>query len=194
MTEWNVAKATSTQREAAIATLVLAFSSDPAARWLYPEPDQYLCHFPDFVRAFAGRAFDHDTAYCVDNVSGAALWMPPGAHPDEDATLALLQQTVAAKDQTVVLRVFEQMNYYHPKEPHWYLPMIGVDPSHHNRGLGSALLTHILQRCDKAKRLAYLESSNPKNIPLYQRHGFRLLATIQAGDSAPLFPMVRQPH
>jgi len=35
---------------------------------------------------------------------------------------------------------------------------------------------------------AYLESSNPANIPLYQGHGFDILDTIQVGSSPPIFP------
>ena len=58
---------------------------------------------------------------------------------------------------------------------------MGVDPSQQGKGFGSALLHHALIQCDCDSKLAYLESSNPKNIPLYQRHGFELLGTIQAG-------------
>eukprot|EP01041_Mallomonas_annulata_P030478 gene30478-52615_t len=63
------------------------------------------------------------------------------------------------------------MGQFHPEEPHWYLSMIGVDPSHHGQGLGSALLKAGLQRCDADGLPAYLESSNPKNVPLYERFG-----------------------
>ena len=83
------------------------------------------------------------------------------------------------------------MAKYHPSEPHWYLPLIGVDPAHQGQGHGDALLTHALQQCDRAHVPAYLESTNPRNIPLYQRHGFEILGTIQAGGSPPLAPMLR---
>jgi hypothetical protein len=58
----------------AIAVVVLAFSADPAARWTWPEPQQYLRHFPRFVQAFGGNAFTHGSAYYVDGYAGAALW------------------------------------------------------------------------------------------------------------------------
>ena len=41
---------------------------------------------------------------------------------------------------------------------------------------------------------AYLESSNPANVPLYQRHGFEVLGEIQVGSSPPVFPMYRPPR
>jgi hypothetical protein len=38
---------------------------------------------------------------------------------------------------------------------------------------------------------AYLESSNPAKVPLYERHGSVILGTIQVGSSPPIFPMLR---
>jgi len=87
--------------------------------------------------------------------------------------------------------VFEAMTSYHPQEPHWYLPLIGVDPARHRKGYGAALLQDTLRRCDQDYVAAYLESTNPANITLYQRHGFELRGTIQVGSAPPLFPMLR---
>jgi GNAT superfamily N-acetyltransferase len=72
--------------------------------------------------------------------------------------------------------------------------MIGVEPAQQGEGYGSALLKHALERCDSDDKLAYLESSSPKNLPLYKRHEFELLGTIQAGSSPMLFPMLRRPR
>jgi ribosomal protein S18 acetylase RimI-like enzyme len=180
--------------ERAVAVLVLAFSADVATRWAFPEPSQYLAHFPAFVRAFGGRAFEHGTAYCAEDYGGAALWLPPGVQPDEDALGALFQRGVAEQTRGDLFAVLEQMASYHPTEPHWYLPLIGVDPTRQGKGCGSALLKHALARCDRDGRLAYLESSNPANIPLYERHGFEVAGTIQAGSSPPFWPMLRQPR
>jgi ribosomal protein S18 acetylase RimI-like enzyme len=190
----TVKTTTAPDEDPAIAAVVLAFSADPAARWAYPDPQQYLRHFPSFVRAFGGKAFAHGSAYYVDGYAGAALWLPPGVHPDEDALSALLQRTVSEKVQQDVFGVFEQMGRYHPSERHWYLPLIGVDPPQQGRGYGSALMGHALSPCDRDHMPAYLESSNPKNIPLYERHGFELLGTIQVGTSPPIFPMLRKPR
>jgi ribosomal protein S18 acetylase RimI-like enzyme len=179
------------EAERAVAVIVLAFSTDPTARWSYPDPQQYLTHFPAIVRAFGGKAFARGTGYQVSGFAGAALWLPPGSHPDDEALGAIFQRSVAAERQAEVFAVFEQMARYHPGEPHWYLPLIGVDPAYQRKGFGSALLQHALRQCDRDHALAYLESTNPANIPLYERHGFEVLATIQVGSSPPIFPMLR---
>ena len=55
-------------------------------------------------------------------------------------------------------------------------------------------MTHALQQCDRDRLLAYLESTNPRNITLYERHGFKALGQIQVGSSPPMVPMLRKPR
>ena len=185
--------ATASDEAYLIDVVVRAFAADPAARWSWPDSQQYFTHFPSFVRAVAGKAFTHRSAYYVDGYAAAALWLPPNVHPDEDKLTSLAQRSVAEKIQKDFLSVFEQMGHYHPSEPHWFLPFMGVDPSQQGKGFGSALLQHTLIQCDRETKLAYLESSNPRNIPLYKRHGFELLGTIQIGTSPSIAPMLRRP-
>src|SRR5215204_6219335 len=171
--------ATASDEASIIEVLVRANWEDPAARWVWPDPQQFLTHFPSFVRAFGGKAFAHGSAYYVDGYAGAALWLPPEVHPDEAELVSWIQRTVSVWVQDELLAVFEQMGNAHPKEPHWYLPLIGVEAIHQGYRYGSALMEHALVPCDRDQTLAYLESSNPRNISLYQRHGFEILGTIQ---------------
>ena len=187
-----VRTATASDEAGAINVLALAFSTDPVARWVWPDAHTYLTNFAAFARAFGGAAFTHGSAHVLDDFAGAALWLPPGAHPDEETMVGLIQATVPEADQPEMFAVLEQMGGYHPTEPHWYLPMIGVDPAHQNKGLGGALLRHALERCDRDHLPAYLESSNPRNVPLYQRHGFEVIGEVQAGNSATIAAMLRK--
>ena len=154
---------------------------------------QYHMHFPSFVRVLGGKAFSHESAYYVNGYAGAALWLPPDVHPDEDKLISIFQRSVSKQRQNNVFTVFDQMGRFHPTEPHWYLPLIGVDPSQQGKGFGSILMQHALVQCDRDNRPAYLESSNPRNIPLYERYGFELLGAIQIGTSPHIFPMLRRP-
>jgi ribosomal protein S18 acetylase RimI-like enzyme len=174
--------------------ITLAFGTDPIARWVYPNSQQYLEYFPNFIRLFGGRAFETETAYYTKNFSAAALWLAPGTSPDEAALAALVQNTVSRDLQDEVFALLEQMGELHPAEPHWYLPLIGVDPTQQNKGFGSMLMQHALAVCDREELPAYLESSNLRNVTLYQRHGFELAGTIQVGSSPPMFPMRRAPR
>jgi ribosomal protein S18 acetylase RimI-like enzyme len=176
-----------------IDVLKIAFVADPATRWVWPDPQKYLSHFSSFAKAFGGKAFAYESAHYVGNYSGAALWLPPNVYPDVDLLTALLQSSGSDESKKDGPEIFEKMSRYHPHEPHWYLPLLGVDPLHHGKGLGSALMQHVIGTCNRDNKFAYLESSNPKNIQFYERHGFELLGTIQVNTSPPIFPMLRKP-
>lgn len=194
MLEPMIKVATGSDEAPIINVQVLAFSADPVVRWMWQDPQQYLQHFPAFVSAFGGHAFKHDSAYYVEGYGGAALWLPPDVFPDEKALIAIIQSTVSESIQGDVFAIFEAMGSYHPRTPHWYLPLIGVDPLYQGSGYGSALMAHALILCDRHKIRAYLESTNPKNIGLYERYGFNVLGTIQKGTSPPIYPMLREPR
>ena len=67
-----------TEEARAYQTLVSAFTDDPVERWLYPELPEYLTHFPKFLAAFGGRAFDAQTVWRLSEFSAVAPWLPPG--------------------------------------------------------------------------------------------------------------------
>ena len=178
----------------AIATITMAFSNDPVGRWFLPDPHRYLTYWPPLVKAFGGAAFAAGTADSVDDCAGVALWLPPGVGPDEEAMGALASEVVPAADQEEVFAFMGQQDEFHPTEPHWYLPLIGVDVSRQGRGYGSMLLRHAAERCDRDGLLAHLEATSPRNKALYERHGFEAVGVIQAGQSPPMWPMQRKPR
>jgi ribosomal protein S18 acetylase RimI-like enzyme len=180
--------------DSAVEIIVLAFATDPMARWTWPHTHQYLAAMPRMAHAFGGNAFSNGSAFCTDDYAGTALWLPPGVRPDEEELGAVAESTVAPSLAPEFSAIFEQMAKYHPTEPHWYLPLIGVDPAHQGEGYGDALMAYALAECDRDHAPAYLESSNPRNIPFYRRHGFEPLGEIQTGSSPTLVPMLRRPH
>ena len=55
-----------------------------------------------------------------------------------------------------------------------------------------APMTPAIERGDDDSPIACLESTNPRNLSLYERHGFEIVGQIQAGPSPTLYPMVRE--
>jgi ribosomal protein S18 acetylase RimI-like enzyme len=192
MAEHAVQAATTEREQAVVDVLTLAFAQDPMARWALPDAHLYLKAWPHVVRAFGGRALLNGSADVLEDGGGAALWLPPGVEPDGERLVGLIQEHAPAPRLPALMAIFEQMGNFHPKEPHWYLPVIGVDPSRQGMGLGSILMRHAVARSDRAGVPAYLESSNPRNISLYERHGFVWLGIIQSGGSPEVVPMLRR--
>lgn len=175
-----------------INVIVLAFSADPVMRWMYPDSKQFVETFPNFVRLFGGKAFETGSAYYVEGFGAASLWLPPNISPNNGALISLFEHTIHCDILDELLYIFEETENFHPKEPHWYLPLIGTDPAKQGKGYGSMLLEYALALCDRENKQAYLESSNPKNIPLYERFGFEVVGEIQVGSSPSVFPMRRR--
>jgi ribosomal protein S18 acetylase RimI-like enzyme len=178
----------------AYATIALAFGTDPATRWTWPRADDFLRNMPQAARAFSSKGFALGTAYEIGGFAGVALWLPPGVPADEQALASLMDRTAHADIKQDLAKVFERMSKFHPHEPHWYLPVIGVDPARQGQRLGDQLMAHALARCDADGMPAYLESSNPRNIPFYERQGFEALGKIQVGSSPTIVPMLRKPR
>ena len=182
-----------TARQHGVATLRLAFSSDPVVRWAWPDSERYLSYWPPFVDAFGGKAFEEGTAYGLEDHVAVALWLAPGVEPDGEALMSLFQESMDDQRFEDIGGVFEQFDEHHPTYDHWYLPLMGVEPASQGRRLGSTLLQHTLDKCDRDGLPAYLEATSPRSRNLYARHGFDDVATIQAGSSPPLWAMLREP-
>jgi ribosomal protein S18 acetylase RimI-like enzyme len=143
------------------------------------------------VGAFGRSALERGSAHEVSNFAGAAIWLPPGIDADKAVLGHVIESTVDAERVPRVFEALGQLGRYHPTESHWYLPFIGVDAPRQRRGLGSRLLSHALEQVDREHSRAYLETANPANIPLYQRHGFELVGRIEVPSAPVLYPMVR---
>ncbi|MGM4954345.1 GNAT family N-acetyltransferase [Bradyrhizobium barranii] len=193
-TEPGVTSANASIRAKTVWTIVLGFAADPLMRWSWPDPGQYLGSMTQFIKACGGRAFEHGTAYVTEESRAAALWLPPGVQQDEDALDAIMALSLRPEISEHMAHLRQGMAEHHPSEPHWYLPLIAVDPNWVGQGLGTLLMKYALQRCDEQGIAAYLESSNPENIPFYQRHGFKPIGEIQHGCSPPLTPMLRKAY
>lgn len=178
----------------AVAAIVAAFLTDPPARFAWPSPHDYLLAMPLATREFAGSSFKHGTAYVSADLCGAALWLPPGVEPNGEALEKVFRDSAKREHLDDLLATFEKMDQFHPREAHWYLPQIGVEPNAQGKGLGAELMRHALAHCDQERALAYLEASKPQNIPFYQRHGFEVIGEIQIGAAPLVTPMLRRPR
>jgi ribosomal protein S18 acetylase RimI-like enzyme len=198
-----VRPATRADIDALSAALGRAFFDDPVMRWMLPDS---ALRRRKLHRLFAAMTRYHhlsrggvEVAPDGDGIGGAALWDPPGqwktSRIDELRAMPTLLLTFGASLRRG-LEVEELMKEAHPEEPHWYLAVIGSDPTVRGKGFGQALMRSRLDRCDAEHAPAYLESSNPDNVPYYERFGFEVTGEIELpsrdGNPGPsLVPMWR---
>jgi GNAT superfamily N-acetyltransferase len=180
--------------DSAISVITLAFSATRSRAGPIPTPTSTTLYFPPFIRAFAGGAFEVGTAFLAGGFAGAALWLPPGVHPDEDAMNAIMQASIP-EDRADLLGEFVAQQARDPPGLPSLVPTADrFDPVQQGRGVGSRLLQRSLAECDREGYPAYLESTSESSRKLYERHGFETVAEIRVEGSPPMWPMLRQPR
>ena len=187
----TIARIPGDQRSNVYTTLVSAFRRDPVERWMYPSTTAYEEHFPAFIQAFGGVAFNAGTVWGLADFAAVALWLPPGVEPAGDVIVDVLTDSVASSQLDDVFAVLDQMDDAHPTYPHWYLPWLGVRQDSQGTGLGSELLSACLETVDADHLPAYLETPNPRTVAFYQRHGFELVGEARTEACPPISFMLR---
>ncbi len=185
-----------TERDEPAAATVLAdaFYDDPFVGWMYPNAKRRHGRHRRMVARML--RLTRPRARPLWNGGAIALWMPPGEQP-----LTARDQLRMVPDllgwglrAPRVMAVLDLMDREHPKEPHWYLFMVGSDPARRGQGHGQAVIQPVLDECDRDGIPAYLESSNPANIPYYARFGFEVIGELRRAGSPPQTQMWRDPR
>lgn len=165
-----------------------AFTHDPVLSWLCGQPKIYGALFRSEAEALYKK---HGHVYINRDETGAAMWLPAGVPPKPPPHWRLLSVTwllATTSGISSLKRALELQKVFarnHPHESHFYLHAVGADSENQGRGIGSALIKAGLTACDKHGLPAYLESSNERNNPLYERHGFNIIGEARLPDSGP---------
>jgi GNAT superfamily N-acetyltransferase len=183
------------------AVLGRAFYDDPPFVWMMPDDRTRergnRGMFATILRSHAMRYGGVEVACDGDVITGGAIWLPPDHWlPTTGEQLRSLPGFIRALGSRVsaASSLDSALVKHHPRERHWYLYVIGVDPARQGQGVAGALLRSRLTRCDSDGVPAYLESSKPGNVPLYEHFGFQVTGTLDLPDGAPpLAPMWRSP-
>lgn len=170
--------------------MAAAFHDDPVASWLFQDDSQRTRQLEQGFALFIRRLYlPGDECYTTEHVAGGALWLPPGkwqAPPVAQLRVLAGLARICGKGLPRFLRYSRLMESKHPREDHYYLPFMGVEPGHQGMGIGSALLRAVLERCDSAAVPAYLEASSPRNRDLYTRHGFEVFEEVELATGGPV--------
>jgi GNAT superfamily N-acetyltransferase len=185
--------ATEADAPALCGALARSFHDDPVAAWSLPSERRRPAQLGRFYRERLRTLLAEELVFCDDDRRGAALWAPPDRWHIEAPELARMR--IVTRRTPIFLVGAARIDKAHPKEPHYYLNILGVAPEAQGGGLGSALLAPMLERCDREGVPAYLESSKERNVPFYERHGFRVTGQISMPLSGPrLWLMWRDPR
>lgn len=158
--------------------LAHAFYEDPVFNWLVPDDSERLGMSQRGFELYLRKVYmPHEECYTTEDAVGGALWLPPHKwHLGPLAQVRLLPGMLGAMGRRLpqLLRAISTLESNHPKKTHYYLPFVGVEPDLQGKGIGTALMRPILDRCDHDGTPAYLEATAPRNRACYERQGFKV--------------------
>jgi ribosomal protein S18 acetylase RimI-like enzyme len=174
--------------------LAEAFEDDPVLRWVNAGGGFVPSFFQMILPAFVAKGL----TYVDQQQLGAASWVGPHDHVKWPFTLGnavRLARLCGVRGLYRLARCGSVSERHHPREPHYYLFAIGARPRCQGQGVGSALIGHMLRRCDQEQMPAYLENSREANLDFYCGHGFEVQREIRfARQAPPVWLMWREPR
>jgi GNAT superfamily N-acetyltransferase len=190
--------ATLTELDHLSQVLADAFTDDPIFSWLLPdESKRPLQLFRFFGLELGRRSFPAGDVWTGDRADGASLELPSDRwqlSPRDQAILAPSLMRIFRRRLPQATALRGAIEKLHPVEGHYYIPYVGVSPSAQGQGLGSALVTRTVMRCDREGFPAYLEATSERSAELFSRLGFQHLRSFNIGNSPPIWPMRRAPQ
>jgi len=180
-------------------SLASAFLDDPVMLWMFDDPETRGQKLERWMRFVLDMGLTRGHLYTAGGNRAAAVWSPPNVTLFDDLwgpRMAQLMGKQLGERAGEVMRSLVRVFATQPvDESHFYLFTLGTHAEHQSRGLGARVLEPVLARCDAQAIPAHLESSNPRNLPFYERHGFEVVAEIPIAEGGPVIhPMHREPR
>lgn len=177
-------------------TLARAFSDDPLICFFLPNEGERPQKMPRLFWLLFKLGLPHGACDVTTGCESVALWRPPNKWhiPFHQYITHGVQfhSVFGTKNGLRVMFAMDHIESRHPKEPHFYLQVIGTDPAKQGEGFGGVVMRRQLAVADARGLPAYLESSKETNIPIYQSFGFELTGEIKLPDGPTLYPMWRK--
>ncbi|HUF08394.1 MAG TPA: GNAT family N-acetyltransferase [Rhodothermales bacterium] len=181
-----------TDLERAGMALAQAFETDPMFQWMFTDAATRARFARQFARVPLRYGLRYGRATESNDAQAVSIWIPPERPL---SMMGLIRCGMLAMPFHIGLgpysrflganAVMARFHNEHASEPHWYLFVIGVCPELQGRGLGTALITEGLQRADQDGCACYLETSSERNVPYYERFGFRVVGEAPLGKNGP---------
>jgi GNAT superfamily N-acetyltransferase len=171
-------RASQADTERVLAIIAAAFTADPLWSHALALPDGSTSHHAQFWRPFVAGTLPLGWTWLTGGAEATAIWVPPGAvemTPEQEQQLLDLAAARLGPRADAYAELLHRFETARPQEPHYYLSLLGTDPSHRGKGLGMRLLAHTLELVDAEHLPAYLESTNPANNRRYAGVGFEPL-------------------
>ena len=176
--------------------LSLAFYTDPVYEWFFPRAGSRIERLRRLFAVFLEDLIPLGTVLATEGLEGASLWVPPGKTISHWQSVKQNLQVLGILGGGVPRGIWWWLSVEskQPRYPHWELFLIGVVPEKQGRGIGTALLRRMLDKCDDERLPIYLDTGNKANVAFYQRYGFEVKRKVSLPKGPIVFQMIRRPR
>lgn len=167
--------------DVAAETLTAAFKDYPWTRHVIP-PQEYELRLHRLQHLYLTHAKQYGIVVVTDAIEGVLALLPPD--PPAPAPEVLEQILTLHGDR------IDRLTQTEGTPGAWRLETLGVHPESQGRGLATALLLFGLSTAAAhgAQRIE-LETSDPRNVRLYERHGFTVTSSTERPGAPPVWHM-----
>ena len=198
----TVRRATIEDLQCLSTTLALAFADYPWTSWTVAADEHHHRLTGLFAMNIREFGLKLGEVWVTEDYAAVAVWMPPDEAGDEakgsgdgpTASLRVEREALIGDRLPQAEEAGTLVEAHRPTAPHWYLVSMGTRPDRQGRGLGSVVLAPVLERCDAERVPAYTETSAPRNVGFYHRHGFEVYAELDVPDGPHVWLMWREPR
>jgi len=182
----EISQATPDRLPVLASVLGRAFVVEPMMRWPLGEGADYEVELVHAFELFTEDPIRLGMVWEAGAATGALIWIPAGQMDAVGDGNRAMRSVYEREDGARRFDLFWDWGASkHPDEPLALFDSIAVEPAAQGRGIGSALIRFGLDRARTAGHGAWIETGNPRNVQLYERHGFRVVDDADAPDGGP---------
>jgi ribosomal protein S18 acetylase RimI-like enzyme len=194
---------TASQIKPAAQALSRAFHDDPYYTYIIPDVGRRANIMTWLFERILRYGMLYGSVYTTPSVEASAIWLGPqnpiinwiGAIRTGLFQLALKMKRAEYRRIQLLDKAGDRLHKLVLPGPHWYLLILGVDPTHQGQGMGGALLQPVLEAADRDHLACFLDTNNEKNLLFYERHGFKVVGQEQPDPLGPyVWVMLREPR
>jgi ribosomal protein S18 acetylase RimI-like enzyme len=179
-----------------------AFLNDPLWKYLVPDETRGARTVSLSMGILVRYSLLYSKIYTTPTLDGVACWLPPGETTPSFSRLIRIGVRSAPlhlgwngfRRYMAVESYSGKIHKNNAPGKHWYLWGLGVKPSKQGQGIGGMLIQPVLAQADTAHLPCYLETMNEKNVPFYEKYGFKVMSDgVVPGQKLRVWAMLQEP-
>ncbi len=183
---------TKNQIKQASSIISKAFFNDPLMVFLFPKTKERSFKLSSMMELLIRLGMKYGIVHITSpNLEGIAIWFPSN-RSKITPLMGLLNGGISYFFKLGSKAVKKQNQFYkyiyskHKKlmtSFHWYLSIIGINPINQGKGYSNILFNSMFNQIDKQNLPCFLDTNNEKNLPIYNRFGFKIIEKYEIPDS-----------